>query len=228
MAGQWGLIPWFAKTAKLQYSTNNARSEELAAKAAFKQPWARGQRCIIPARSFDEPCWETGKNVWWRFRGPTVSLGAWLDYGAPGRTNSPAKFTRATPMLTVNADHHPLMQRMHKPDPHLPTDQQDKRSVVPLAPQVWDAWLAGTTEEAISLFLVPDATCFDPEFSNNESVRIGGNFSRRLRSGMANFEAHIAAAEKRHSRRTADGGRRSKKHSPKLGPSTPKNYLPLL
>ena len=48
--------------------TNNARSEELAAKATYQQPWAKGQRCIIPARSFDEPCWETGKNVWWRFR----------------------------------------------------------------------------------------------------------------------------------------------------------------
>ena len=53
--GQWGLIPWFAKSAKLPYSTSNARSEELSAKATFKHPWARGQRCIIPAESFDEP-----------------------------------------------------------------------------------------------------------------------------------------------------------------------------
>ena len=53
--GQWGLIPWFAKTSKLTYSTNNARSEELAAKASYKAPWARGQRCIIPAITFDEP-----------------------------------------------------------------------------------------------------------------------------------------------------------------------------
>ena len=67
-AGKWGLIPWFAKEAKLKYQTNNARSEELAAKASYKLPWARGQRCIIPADSFDEPCWETGKNVWWRFK----------------------------------------------------------------------------------------------------------------------------------------------------------------
>ncbi|MFC7411595.1 SOS response-associated peptidase family protein [Hydrogenophaga atypica] len=54
VVGQWGLIPWFAKAAKLPYSTNNARSEELAAKASYKHPWARGQRCIIPAVSFDE------------------------------------------------------------------------------------------------------------------------------------------------------------------------------
>ena len=68
IAGQWGLIPWFAKESKLKYSTNNARSEELAQKATYKQPWARGQRCIIPATEFFEPNWETGKNVWWRFK----------------------------------------------------------------------------------------------------------------------------------------------------------------
>ena len=27
--GQWGLVPWFAKSARLKYSTSNARSEEL-------------------------------------------------------------------------------------------------------------------------------------------------------------------------------------------------------
>lgn len=63
--GQWGLIPWFAKTPRLTYSTNNARAEEVATKASFKQPWLQGKRCIIPAWSFDEPCWETGRNVWW-------------------------------------------------------------------------------------------------------------------------------------------------------------------
>ena len=33
--GQWGLIPWFAKSAKLAYSTNNARSEELSTKVSY-------------------------------------------------------------------------------------------------------------------------------------------------------------------------------------------------
>lgn len=54
--GRWGLIPWFSKTADIKYATNNARSEELAQKASFKLPWARGQRCIIPAAYFGR-CW---------------------------------------------------------------------------------------------------------------------------------------------------------------------------
>jgi len=32
---------------------------------------------------------------------------------------------------TINADAHPLMGRMHKPDPKLGRDQQDKRPVIP-------------------------------------------------------------------------------------------------
>jgi len=77
--GQWGLIPWFAKSARLAYSTNNARYEELAAKASFKQPWAQGRRCIIPATTFDEPNWETGKNVLWTFHGADAAswAGCW-------------------------------------------------------------------------------------------------------------------------------------------------------
>jgi len=171
VTGQWGLIPWFAKAAKLPYSTNNARSEELAAKATFKQPWARGQRCIIPARSFDEPCWETGKNVWWRFRsadgqpwGLAGLWNTWID-------QSSGEVHESYTMLTANADHHPLMRRMHKLDPRLPPDQQDKRSVIPLAPQVWDAWLAGTPQTAQGLFKVPEESSFAVEIPNKVAPR---------------------------------------------------------
>ena len=68
VVGQWSLIPWFAKERKLRFPTSNARSEELADKASYKHPWARGQRCIIPALAFFEPNWESGKHVPWMFR----------------------------------------------------------------------------------------------------------------------------------------------------------------
>jgi putative SOS response-associated peptidase YedK len=128
VVGQWGLIPWFAKAARLTYSTNNARSEELQGKATFKQPWARGQRCIIPALSFDEPNWESGRNVWWRFK--RADGGLW---GLAGLWNCwtdkvTGEIHESYAMLTLNADSHPLMRRMHKPDPKLGPDQQDKRT----------------------------------------------------------------------------------------------------
>ncbi|WP_415797165.1 hypothetical protein [Comamonas aquatilis] len=54
-------------------------------------------------------------------------------------------------MLTINADSHPLMSRMHKPDPKLPADQQDKRSVIAIELEDVDQWLTGTLKEAQSL-----------------------------------------------------------------------------
>ncbi len=61
-------------------------------------------------------------------------------------------------MLTLNADAHPLMRRMHKPDPKLGPDQQDKRSVVPLRPADWDTWLHAPLAEAAALIrLAPEA-----------------------------------------------------------------------
>ena len=55
--------------------------------------------------------------------------------------------------LTVNADAHPLMSRMHRPDPKRPPDRQDKRSVVSLEPDQWDQWLNGTVGQAEELIM---------------------------------------------------------------------------
>jgi len=161
VVGRWGLIPWFAKTSDITYSTNNARSEELAGKATYKQPWARGQRCIIPADSFDEPNWETGKNVWYRFHRadgrPWGLAGLWNTWTDKATGEVHESYT----MLTINADDHPLMRRMHKPDPKLPPDQQDKRSVIPIAPDDVDQWLAGTGAEAAQLLRLAPVEVFD-------------------------------------------------------------------
>lgn len=161
VAGRWGLIPWFAKEAKLPYQANNARSEELAAKASYKQPWARGQRCIIPAADFDEPNWESGKNVWWRFRRadgrPWGLAGLWNTWTDKATGEVHESYT----MLTINADAHPLMRRMHKPDSKLAADKQDKRSVIPIDPEDYDQWLAGSQKDAEVLLRLAPVEAFD-------------------------------------------------------------------
>ncbi len=157
VVGQWGLIPWFAKSAKLTYSTNNARFEEVAGKASYKQAWSRAQRCIIPAWSFDEPCWETGRNVWWRFRrkdgAPWGLAGLWSAW----TDSATGEVIESYTMLTINADHHPIMSRMHKPDPKLPADRQDKRSVVAIESADVDRWLRASNEEAVGVVRAPAA-----------------------------------------------------------------------
>lgn len=163
VVGQWGLIPWFAKTPKLTYSTNNARSEELAAKATFRDPWKRGQRCIIPAVSFDEPNWETGKNIWYRFRRADGALWGLAGIWARWTDKETGEVVESYTMLTLNADNHPLMNRMHKPDPKLGPDQQDKRSVIPIADADMEAWLRGSNEEAQALLRLTPAEAFDAQ-----------------------------------------------------------------
>lgn len=151
VVGQWGLVPFFAKSPSLSYSTNNARIEGVAKAASYRQPWAQGQRCIIPAASFDEPCWETGKNVWWTFRradgNPWGLAGLWSTWV----DRETGEVVESYTMLTQNADEHPIMRRMHKPDPKLGPDQQDKRSVVAIESADVEQWLTGSLDDAMDL-----------------------------------------------------------------------------
>lgn len=160
VTGRFGLIPWFAESPKLKFSTMNARYEELAQKASYRDPWKRGQRCLVLAESFDEPCWESGRNVWWRFHradgAPWLLAGLWNAWTDKASGEIVESFT----MLTLNADAHPLMSRMHKPDPRLPADRQDKRSVVAIAPEDASRWLFAPQAEAASLVRVAPVEVF--------------------------------------------------------------------
>lgn len=50
----WSLIPRWAKTPKLKFSTFNARAESVTEKATYRDPWKRSQRCIVPASAYFE------------------------------------------------------------------------------------------------------------------------------------------------------------------------------
>jgi len=50
---RWGLVPFWAKDAKLGYSTINARSEEAAVKPAYRDALKK-RRCLVPADAFYE------------------------------------------------------------------------------------------------------------------------------------------------------------------------------
>ena len=163
VVGQWSLIPWFAKERKLKYPTANARSEELTQKASYKHPWLRGQRCIVPASAFYEPCWETGRHVPWRFSradgDPWALAGLWNGWTDPANGEQVDSFT----LLTLNADAHPLMRRIHRPDPKRPVDAQDKRSVVPIALEDVDEWLFAPVAQAARLVRLSPAELFVAE-----------------------------------------------------------------
>jgi hypothetical protein len=63
-------------------------------------------------------------------------------------------------MITQNCDQHPLLKLMHKPDPKLPADKQDKRAVVPIEQSDWEQWLSGSVAKAEGLIQVPSLEIF--------------------------------------------------------------------
>lgn len=52
---KWGLIPYWSKTSKANFSSINARSDKLESSGAWREPW-KHRRCLIPANFFYE--WE--------------------------------------------------------------------------------------------------------------------------------------------------------------------------
>ena len=64
-------------------------------------------------------------------------------------------------MVTVNCDAHPLLNRMHRPDPTRPPEMQDKRAVVPLAQEHFGAWFHGSVDEAAAVLVVPPVEAYD-------------------------------------------------------------------
>jgi putative SOS response-associated peptidase YedK len=122
------------------YDTMNARVETLGSRPVYRSAWKKSQLCLIPAITFREPCYETGKNVWMEIGMADESVfavaGLWSEW--MGEAGPEYAFTQ----LTVNADDHELMKRMHKPE-------DEKRSLVVVPRQDWDDWL----------------NCSDPEYA---------------------------------------------------------------
>lgn len=123
----------------------SAQSDRFRTRRGFGKAWRAGQRCLIPVRWIYEPCYETGRNVWQRIGltdwQPYCVAGIWRRYeGEDGRS------LVGMTMMTVNADGHAVMGRMHKPG-------DEKRSVVILHPADYDEWLHTTNVEAVRAML---------------------------------------------------------------------------
>ncbi len=167
--GVFGLLPSFAKELAYGRKTYNARSETVHQLASFKNAWAAGQRCVIPAETIFEPCYESGKAVRWAIQKPgAVAIGVAGIYRRWRAPDGQQLYSFA--MLTVNADGHPVFQRMHKPG-------DEKRMVIILPEGDYDAWLACSVEEAPIYFrqylgpLEAIAAPLPPRAPSSSSVR---------------------------------------------------------
>ena len=86
---RWGLIPYWAKDAKVGYSMLNARADALTAKPAWREPFKRG-RCLVVADGFYE--WQrAGKaKLPWLYTvdggKPFAFAGLWDNWKSPEGT----------------------------------------------------------------------------------------------------------------------------------------------
>jgi putative SOS response-associated peptidase YedK len=128
-----------------RYATMNARAETVGQLRSYSGAWKKGQRCLVPMQCFYEPNWESGKFERWRIgmadHRDFAVAGIWRDWPEQDGTTSHA-FTQ----LTINADDHPLMRKFHKPG-------EEKRSLVIVAPEEYDAWLNCRDPEIARSFL---------------------------------------------------------------------------
>lgn len=140
LVGSFGLIPHWSKDATIAKRTYNARAETVHEKPSFRDAWKAARHCIIPAEAIFEPNWRSGKAVPTRITRadgkPMGIAGLWGSWKSPK-----GEIVYGFTMLTINADAHPFMRHYHKP-------QDEKRMVVILPEQDYEAWLEAPTEES--------------------------------------------------------------------------------
>jgi putative SOS response-associated peptidase YedK len=140
LTGLFGLVPHWATDLLGGRKTYNARTETVDTKPTFRDAWSHAQHCIIPVDSFFEPDWRSGRAVPARISAannePMGIAGLWSAW------NSPKGVIYSFTMLTINADSHPLMCQFHKP-------VDEKRMVVILPPERYDAWLHAKANESM-------------------------------------------------------------------------------
>lgn len=147
MLASYGFIPKAHLPPGVRLTTMNARAESIGEKPTYKGAWRRCQLCLVPMQAFFEPCYETGRAVRTRISladgEPFAVAGMWREWQEPEGGVSHA-FTQ----ITINADQHPLMKRMHKPG-------DEKRSLVVLPRERYGDWLACREPELARAMLAP-------------------------------------------------------------------------
>ena len=144
---RFGLLPSWAKEETFGRKTYNARVETVAEKPSYKFAWTKRHYALALADAFYEPCYETGKAVRTAIKQvnqePMAIASIWDTWTEPETGELIVSFS----MLTIDASNHPVMQRMHKAE-------DEKRTVVPLRPELFKAWLNATPEEAQALLQI--------------------------------------------------------------------------
>lgn len=147
IVGSYGMIPKSKMPPGQRLTTMNARAETVGQLRTYRAAWGNGQLCLVPMTRFFEPNWEQAQHVRWSIGmaddSPFAVAGLYRNWDEDDGSRS-YSFTQ----LTINADEHPLMKRFHRPG-------DEKRSLVVIAREHYDDWLACRNPELARAFLQP-------------------------------------------------------------------------
>ena len=140
---RWGLVPFWAKDAKIGYSTINARAEEVANKPAFREA-LRKRRCLVPADAFYEWAKRDAKTkqpfaFGLRSREPFAFAGLWERW-RPKEGEAPGTYLETFTILTTDANE--VLEPVHN------------RMPVILEPRDYDRWLEPAIVERLPVDLL--------------------------------------------------------------------------
>jgi putative SOS response-associated peptidase YedK len=146
VVGTYGIVPRRHIPEGVRvFDTMNARAETVGEKRSYSKAWREGQTCLVPMAGFFEPKYSDGKSERWRIAlndaGVFCVAGMWREWKEPDGSRA-LSFTQ----LTINADDHPFMRQFHKPG-------DEKRSLVIVPPDDYDAWLSCRDPEIARSFL---------------------------------------------------------------------------
>jgi putative SOS response-associated peptidase YedK len=170
-AFRWGLIPFWAKDAKVGQKMINARAEGLATKNAYRNAFKK-KRCIIPADGFFE--WkkvpgQKAKQPMFIHRTddePFAFAGLWELWRPPDATDDDEAIIRSCTIITG--------------EPNEKIAEIHDRMPVMLPPSAWEEWLDPDNDdvETLGKLLVPapaELVTFHPVSTAVNNVRQKGH-----------------------------------------------------
>ena len=172
---QWGLIPWFSKDGKPSFSTINARAEGLRTAASYKEPFAKGRRCLVPASGYFE--WTGPKNdpqphYFTRADGQPLALaGLWDRWRSKDKSETKETFTIVTT------------------EPSEFAAQFHNRMPLVLEPDTWDLWIKGEPDAAAALMKPANEDVLVSRPVNKAVGNVKNNGRELLALGKVEFEA---------------------------------------
>ncbi len=134
---RWGLIPHFLKGESPKYPTSNARLESMETSPAFRDPWKKSQRCLVPADGFYEWHQPVGrpKQPWFvglANKEAMAFAGLWDQSKKPDGT-----LVESVAIITLSANE--FMAKI---------DNEEMRMPAILEMQDIDVWLNGSPQHA--------------------------------------------------------------------------------